>query len=113
MNTELIKLARKAAKEWASEDGYSHASQIVNMLCDELEAGITIDATLLPKEAAYRAIAKHVFHAYRKYEGQDKVAVLLADDIHEAERLAMAMFGTSSVYVRRVIPTKDSQIYEV
>lgn len=111
MNAELIKLSRKAAKEWASTDGYFQASQIVNMLCDELEATAPADP-LPPKEEAYRTIAKHVFRAHRQYEG-GKVMVLLADDIREAERLAMTAFGTSSVFVRRVTPTEDPQIYEV
>ena len=53
MNTELIRLSRKAAKEWAATDGYSQASQIVNMLCDELET-IAPEQPLMPKEKAYR-----------------------------------------------------------
>ena len=39
--------------------------------------------------------------------------VLLADDIREAEQLAMTAFGTSSVFVKRVNPTTDPQVYEV
>ena len=32
MNAELIKLSRKAAKEWAGTDGYNQASQLINPL---------------------------------------------------------------------------------
>lgn len=111
MNTELIRLSRKAAKEWAATDGYSQASQIVNMLCDELET-IAPEQPLMPKEKAYRTLAKHIFRAHRKYEG-GKVLVILADDIREAEQLAMTAFGTSSVFVKRVSPTEDPQVWEV
>lgn len=111
MNTELIRLSRKAAKEWAATDGYSQASQIVNMLCDELEA-IAPEQSLTPKEEAYQSLAKHIFRAHRKYEG-GKVLVLLADDIREAEQLAMTAFGASSVFVKRVSPTEDPQVWEV
>ena len=111
MNTELIRLSRKAAKEWAGADGYSQASQLINMLCDELEATAP-EQPLAPKEKAYRSIAKHIFRAHRKYEG-GKVLVLLAADIREAEQLAMTAFGTSSVFVKRVNPTTDPQVYEV
>ena len=38
---------------------------------------------------------------------------ILADDIREAEKLAMMEFGTSSVFVKRVVPTADPQVYEV
>ena len=65
MNTELIRLSRKAAKEWAATDGYSQASQIVNMLCDELET-IAPEQPLMPKKKAYRTLAKHIFRAHRK-----------------------------------------------
>lgn len=111
MNAELIKLSRKAAKEWASADGYSQASQLVNMLCDELEALAPVEA-LAPKDKAYRSIAKHVFKSHRLNVG-GKTLVLLADDIREAEKLAMTAFRTSSVFVQRVTPTEDPQIYEV
>ena len=111
MNVELIKLSRKAAREWTGTAGYNQASQLINMLCDELEA-IAPEQPLEPKEKAYRSIAKHIFRAHRKYEG-GKVLVLLADDIREAEQLAMTAFGTSSVFVKRVNPTTDPQVYEV
>lgn len=111
MNVELIKLSRRAAKEWAATDGYSQASQLINMLCDELEA-LAPEQPLTPKEKAYRSIVKHIFRARKKYEG-GKVLVLLADDIREAEQLAMTAFGTSSVLVKRVSPTEDPQVWEV
>lgn len=53
MNAELIQLARKAAKDFADADGYSQASQLINALCDELEADATLTgAAPLPKESA-------------------------------------------------------------
>jgi len=112
MNTELIKLSRKAAKEFSiAADGYSQAGQLINALCDELEATVPVEP-LEPKEEAYQSLARHIFRAHRKYEG-GKVLVLLADDIREAERLAMTAFGTSSVFVKRVSPTEDPQVWEV
>ena len=111
MNAELIKLSRKAAKEWAGTDGYNQASPLINMLCDELEASAPAEP-LEPKAQAYRTIAQHVFSAHRKYEG-GKVLAILADDIREAEKLAMMEFGTSSVFLTRVVPTADPQVYEV
>lgn len=112
MNAELIQLSRKAAREFAGTDGYSQAGQLINMLCDELEAAAQAE-TLPSKEKAYRDIAKHVFRAHPKYEGNRKALVLLADDIHEAEKLAMSALGTSSVFVARVTPTADPRVYEV
>ena len=50
MNVELIKLSRKAAREWTGTDGYSQASQLINMLCDELEA-IAPEQPMEPKES--------------------------------------------------------------
>ena len=111
MNTELVRLSRKAAKEFTATDGYLQAGQLINALCDELEA-IAPAEPLEPKDKAYRSIAKHVFRAHQKYEG-GKVLVLLADDLNEAERLAMTAFGTSNVAVRRVAPTEDPQVYEM
>lgn len=111
MNTELVKLSRKAAKEWAETDGCFQASQLINMLCDELEATAPAEPPE-PKTEAYRTIAKHVFRAHRQNDG-GKVLLFLADGIREAERLAMEEFGTSSVFVRRVIPTTNPQVYEV
>ena len=111
MNTELIRLSRKAAKEWAATDGYSQASQIVNMLCDELET-IAPEQPLMPKEKAYRTIAKHLFRAHLKYEGS-RTLIILADGIEEATEKAVAAFGLNSVSVRRIDPTDDPQVYEV
>lgn len=71
-----------------------------------------IEQSLEPKEKAYRSIAKHIFRAHRKCE-TGKVLVLLADNIHEAEQLAMTAFGTSNVFVKRVNPTTDPQVYEI
>ena len=71
-----------------------------------------IEQSLKPKEKAYRSIAKHIFRAHHKYE-TGKVLVLLADNIHEAEQLATTAFGTSNVFIRRVNPTTDPQVYEI
>lgn len=111
MNTELIRLSRKAAKEFISTDGYLQAGQLINALCDELEATAPAEP-LEPKEQAYRSIAKHVFRGLQNSNGK-KTLLLLADDLSEAEKLAMIAFGTSNVNVRRVIPTEDPQVYEV
>ena len=86
MNTELIKLSRKET--------------------------IVPKQPLEPKEKAYRSIAKHIFRAHRKHEN-GKILILLADDIREAEQLAMTAFGTSSVFVKRIDPTTDPQVYEI
>lgn len=110
MNTELIRLSRKAAKEFSATDSYSQAGQLINALCDELEATAPAEH-MEPKAQAYRSIAKHVFRAHQKYDGR-KVLVLLADDLNEAEKLAMSAFGTSNVAVRRILPTEDPQVYE-
>ena len=59
MNVELIKLSRKAAREWTGTDGYNQASQLINMLCDELEA-IAPEQPLEPKEKAYLPGASQV-----------------------------------------------------
>lgn len=37
MNTEIIKVARKAAAHYKNSDGYAQAAEIITMLCDELE----------------------------------------------------------------------------
>ena len=111
MNAELIRLSRKAAKEWARTDGYNQVSQLLNMLCDELEAS-SKDEALPLKEKAYRAIASHIFAAHCQYTG-GKTLAILADDFREAERLAKTALGSSSVFVKRVVPTGDPQVYEV
>lgn len=113
MNTELIQLSRKAAKEFSTDaDGYSQASQLINALCDELEATAPAEP-LEPKAQAYRSIAKRIFEAHPKYQRTDKVTLILANDIREAEKLAMLTLDTSSVFVQRLCSTKDPQVYEV
>ena len=37
MNAEIVKVARKAAAHYKNSDGYAQASEIITMLCDELE----------------------------------------------------------------------------
>lgn len=67
---------------------------------------------LMPKAKAYRTIAKHLFRAHLKYEG-DRTLIILADNIEEAEAKAVAAFGLNSVHVKRLDPTDDPQVYEV
>lgn len=111
MNAELIRLSRKAADEWTSTDGHNQASQLIRMLCDELEASSKNEA-LLSKDKAYRTIASHIFAAHRQ-NTCGKTLVILADDLWEAERLAMTALDTSSILVKRIVPTGDPQVYEV
>ena len=59
---------------------------------------------------AYRAIAKHLFVATRKYEG--KQIIVMANDIDEATVVATEYFG-ESVVVRRISPTKNSNVFEI
>lgn len=60
---------------------------------------------------AYRAIAKHVFVATRKYEGNKQI-IVMANDIDEATVVATDYFGVS-VAVRRISPTKTSNVFEI
>lgn len=68
--------------------------------------------TISEKTKAYRTIAKHLFKAHLKYEG-DRTLIILADSIEEATEKAVAAFGLNSVFVKRVDPTEDPQVYEV
>lgn len=69
--------------------------------------------SLMQKDAAYRTISKHIFKAHQLDGGSRKILLILADDFSEAERLAETSLGTASIFVRRIIPTDNSQIYEV
>lgn len=69
--------------------------------------------SLMPREAAYRTISKHIFIAHQLDGGSRKILLILADDFSEAERLAETSFGTASIFVRRIIPTENPQIFEV
>ena len=60
---------------------------------------------------AYKIIAKHIFIAYRKYEGES--ILVLADDIEEAQKKAVEVFGLSLVVVRPVKKTDDAQVYRL
>ena len=71
-----------------------------------------VQPLLMPKEKAYRTIAKHLFRAHLKYEGS-RTLIILADGIEEATEKAVAAFGLNSVSVRRIDPTDDPQVYEV
>lgn len=42
MNTELIKLAKKAADSWRGTDAYRQAATIIDMLIDEIEHGVSV-----------------------------------------------------------------------
>lgn len=64
------------------------------------------------KTKAYRIIAKHVFKAHRKYEGNETL-IILADDFEEAAEKARAVFGLNNVVVKQIDPTEDPQVYKI
>lgn len=64
------------------------------------------------KVKTYRVIAKHIYKAHLKYEGQ-RTLIILADNIEEATEKAVKAFGLNSVFVKRIDPTEDPQVYEV
>lgn len=66
----------------------------------------------MERAQAYRIIGKHLFRAHRKYEG-GRTLIILADDYEEAEKKAIEAFGLNSVYVKRIDPTTDPQVYEI
>lgn len=64
------------------------------------------------KENSYKIIANHLFRAHLKYEG-DRTLIILADDIEEAKAKAASVFGINSIFVDRLIPTDNPQVYEI
>lgn len=63
-------------------------------------------------DEAYAVIAKHTFVAHRKYEG-DRQIIVFATNIDEAEYIAKKVFDTSSVFVKRIAPTANPQVFEI
>lgn len=80
--------------------------------CEDEWRGCELTHAYAEKKKAYRTIAKHLFMAHLKYEG-DKTLIILAESIEEATEKAVAAFGLNSVSVRRIDPTDDPQIYEI
>lgn len=67
----------------------------------------------MPRDAAYHTVARHVFVTHRKALTDRRQVVTLADSLDEADEEAKAAFGMPSVHVKRVIPTEDTQIYNL
>ena len=63
-------------------------------------------------EQAYNTIGKHIYTARLRYGG-DKIIVIIANTMSEAEEKAQEYFGLSCVSVSRVGGTNDPQVYEV
>lgn len=87
-------------EEWMDQDRFDRTE------------GLEMDEFNTNKNVAYRTIAAHIFTAHLKYEG-NKTLIILADNIEEATRKAVRVFGSSSVFVRLIDHTKDPQVYEV
>lgn len=66
----------------------------------------------MEKDRAYRTIARHLFKAHLKYE-RSRVLIILASSVEDATEKAVAAFGLDSVFVKRLDPTADPQVYEV
>ena len=47
----------------------------------------------MPRSKAFGIIAKHIFIAYKTFGDGQKVFVILADDLDDAKRKALAVFG--------------------
>lgn len=63
---------------------------------------------VMPRDTAYRTVARHVFVAHRKALTDKRQVAILADSLDEADEEAKATFSMPSVHV---IPTEDAQIY--
>lgn len=66
----------------------------------------------MTNDEAYAVIAKHIFVAYRKYEGNRQI-VVFATNIDEAERIAKEFFGINSVSVKPISLTANPQVFEI
>lgn len=60
----------------------------------------------------YREIAKHIFEAHPRYNGE-RILIILADSQEEAEIKAREALGLSSPIVSRITATNDPQVYEI
>ncbi len=69
--------------------------------------------SLMSRGSAYRTIAKHIFVAHQMYSSSGQCIIILADSFAEAENKAKIDFGSDSVYVKRIIPTEDAQLYKI
>ena len=64
------------------------------------------------KDTAYRSVAKHIFVAHRMHEGGRQV-IILADTLDEAHEKARIALGVDSVFVKRIMPTENPQVYDI
>lgn len=94
--------------EWVADIGFS--SEI--WACEKEWRDCKLAEGISKRTKAYRTIAKHLFIAHRKYESS-RILIILADSIEEATEKAIDAFGLNSVFVKRIDPTDDPQVYEV
>lgn len=66
---------------------------------------------VIPRDAAYHTVARHVFVTHRKTLTDRRQVVI--DSLDEAEEKVKAAFSMPFVHVKRVIPTEDTQIYNL
>lgn len=66
----------------------------------------------MTNDEAYAVIAKHIFVAKMRFEG-DRQFIVLADDIDEAERVAKRFFNMNSVFVNSISSTANPQVFEI
>ena len=64
------------------------------------------------KDTAYRSVAKLIFVAHRMQEGDRQVRILAEtwDEAHEKARIAL---GVDAVFVKRIMPTENPQVYDI
>ena len=94
--------------EWEADVGFD--SEI--WACKEEWRDCELTEAISERNKAYRTIAKHLFRAHLKYEG-NRTLIILADNIEEATEKAIAAFGLNGVHVKRINPTEDPQVYEI
>lgn len=77
--------------------------------------GGTAPARVMPREEAFRVVAKHIYEAHRMYSDDpaDRQLLILADSIEEAKEKAQKAFGISTVFVKLAKPTDDPQVYDI
>lgn len=78
---------------------------------------------MMKRETAYRTIGQHLFVAYKAHGDGLRTAIILADDLREAQEKALIHYGYSSeaferiyrgcplIFVHPVQQTADPQIY--
>lgn len=70
---------------------------------------------MMPRDKAFRIVAKHIYEAHRMYSDDpaDRQLLILADSIEEAKEKAQKAFGISTVFVKPARPTDDPQVYDI